>query len=721
MHERSGIDMANPANFAVGDKVQIRSGGIDVTNGSTASQGRMYGENGPLWATVESITNNWNTGGKISGVPNIVTKVRCVNNGIVVWQVQPEDIASNVIKSSQPELVVTEPETSTTSSDATANGKDSKTGYTANQVPKAKPEPTSIGKSDLNRPAPNSGDNAVQSSTIHVSYGAYVPIKDQIQWTSSDNDAKSIHTQTGIRPDTDKIQTVTGSDPGWNSHGRPTYLNPTASSDATAKERSKISEQKAAIARGGWRDLTAEEKRNIGNISGLQFDESASHGARWKTIVEDPAKKRVLQNLDAENIQNSYGFPVREKGGMKAYGETSLDTQKYDYRINLDDYTPKGQETLESKLMKARAAFGIQTHGSHQIARSMKFFTYNRYKSPDTNLLYNRSKTYIFFTRPDLNLLTHYASGASDVTANQQTLQHTDTALLWQQYPELFKLLTDSSRCADTNNFNMLLSNQVNSLNLEDDTLDTITAGKSWRGFEMAYGKHYTGKMGGQISCGFLETSEYSIINLMKLWITYIDNVSHGAWSPSYNLFRKGPDDPIVNTETFNASHVYTRSLDYAASLFVFKTGPDGETVKFWRKYYGIFPLNSGTDALSYSDRGEDGAPQLNIQFRYCSKKDLSPVSLLEFNSIANISESVQSEDIFNKSYGHVSRPFVGVPYIELDMNYGQDFKPFEQDAVDHSVKSGKVRLKFKPIQNPLLSDSILYSSNSARNLILNQ
>jgi len=88
-------------DVSVGDKVQIVDGGIDVTNGGKARAGRLYGQGGPLWATVEKIVDGWNTGGRW-GLPNSVTKVRCSNNGVVVWQVQPQHIYKQVVQTSEP-------------------------------------------------------------------------------------------------------------------------------------------------------------------------------------------------------------------------------------------------------------------------------------------------------------------------------------------------------------------------------------------------------------------------------------------------------------------------------------------------------------------------------------------------------------------------------------------------------------------------------------------
>jgi hypothetical protein len=367
--------------------------------------------------------------------------------------------------------------------------------------------------------------------------------------------------------------------------------------------------------------------------------------------------------------------------------------------------------TLEDKLMQARASLGLPVHGHNSIARAVKYYMYNRFKTPDINLAHNKSVTYVFFTRPDLNILN---GDYTNPAANSQTINHSESALIWRRNPELFKLLTDYKRCGDTNNFNLLLSNQVTSFDIKDEEITSVKAGMSWNDYEMVYGDSYTGRAAGEFSCTFTETSDYSIINLIKLWITYIDNVSRGAWSPSYSLY-----DPtsLVSTDS-NASYAYSKTLDYGASVYVFKCGPDGEDVLYWSKYYGVFPMNTGANALSWDINTPIGdAPKLNIRFSYSFKKDLSPISLIEFNNNAGIMDSSDaiSENSFNTNLGHSSRPYVGAPFIQMDLNNELSMK---SGGVNYERKQSSIRLKFRKASDPSLDDELLYrSSMDGRNL----
>lgn len=624
-----------------GDRVQIRNGGIDVTNGRKASSGKMYGDGGPLYATIALIDENWNTGGRY-GLPNTVTKVRCVGtNDVVVWQVQPEDLV-NIIRSSSSELVQTTPLASS---------------------------PMTVSKSYATTNATTKSTTKSYTNTEYYSNSRYAPgTNDDDEWNNGQESTLGKYDTALSANTTFKTDIYTGTVMG---------------------EKEKFTYPDTV---GGWRSLSADERKSIGTNS-VKVDNSAIHGARIRTAWQNPSKKKEMLNEDTLNIQNVESFPTKLSASS---GQISA---KYDYRIIPgDDRHPK-MITLEDKLKEARASLGIQVHGSNNIAKAVKYYMYNRFKTPDTNMAFNKYTTHVFFTRPDLNLL-YCSKNGNLVTANSQVINHTEAAMLWKRHPELFKLLTDGDRCKDWNNFNMLLSNQVTSFSIADETLSSYESGKTWNEYSINYGDAYTGRTAGEFSCTFTETNDLSIISLLKLWITYIDNVARGAWSPSYDItYGNG-----VNTNSSYDSHVYTKTLDYAASAYVFKCGPDGEDVLYWSKYYGIFPVSTGASALSWDLTKPIGdGPNLNINFKYSFKRDLSPISLIEFNELSKSGYSYVNS--YNPNYNHSSRPYVGLPYIEMKLATPR----LVSGGVNYDQEQTQIRLKFRKTSDSRLNDNLLY------------
>lgn len=664
------------ANVAAGDLVQIRVGAVDVTNAVVAKAGWKYVDGSSLWGTVEKVVPNWQASAAAvaKGVPKIVEKVRIVYGSTVIWQVQPDDVIPQVIKASEPELVQTDP-------------------------PKPPPQPvvTDTGKAELNR-------ETYEVRGVTAAMKLYATVEGAKEWRD-DSQAVSVTAGSSISlpsHETPSTKTITGAK---SPFGTP----PTISYPA-----------------GESRDMTDKEKASIGDFkySKMKVDTTAMKGAKFSTVVEDKDKLAAIQNANKSEIQNNYNFPYQltAAGGKEILHESLDDPSKkelfetrfsvatYDYQIIPGDPRYSKMTTLEDKLMAARAAFGLPVHGDNMIARAMKYYMYNRFKSPDINDAHNKTFTHVFFTRPDLNILAGANGNAR--RANQQVLNHTEAALIWRRYPELFKLLSKGSAVGDSHNFNLLLSNQVTSFDIQDENISDIEAGKSWNEYAMIYGDAYTGRTAGEFTCNFTETADFSIINLLKLWITYIDNVARGAWSPSYNLANRGGSPSMSRVSD---SYVYQRTLDYAASAYVFKVGPDGSDILYWSKYYGVFPANTGANALSWDLETPVGStPKLSIKFRYSYKKDLSPISLIEFNDNAYIQDGQIYVPGFDGGVAHSTRPFVGCPYVAMQVAPDTSMR---SNGVNYNAKKTQLRLQFRPAteDDPNLVDSILYRSDLAK------
>lgn len=625
-------------DIAIGDKVQIKDGGVDVTNGRKARAGHLYGVGGPLWAEVVAIVENWAVPASF-GIGTSVTKVRCSNGGVVVWQVRPDDIAVVLNKNPEP---VEEP------------------------VKKVDPQPI----------APlaqvNDTNTTMKDNEIGASNGPFATKRSTEVW----------NTGTVSNP-------IPGVTVGPPKDLPVPYISDSMFSDDAHQQGAKYVLSSTAIE----------------GASPSVWAVAQLWRADYLTNWSNAGRKSELLKTKKDLIQNEYNYP-------SYIDQTSSDElAKYDYRFLPDDnrLVSTGHGSLEDRLMKARASLGIPVHGNNDIAKSMKYYMYNRFKTPDTNLAHNRNMTFIFFTRPDLNLLDNGAK------ANSQTVNNTESAMIWRRYPEVFKMLTDYRRCGDDNNFNMLLSNQISALTVSDEELGQIRHGRSWNEHEMQYGDSYTGRTAGTLSCTFTETSDFAVLNLIKLWMTYIDNVSRGAWSPSYNLTyisekTRGLD--ITPTQ----SHVYDRALDYAASIYMFKVGPDGEDVLYWTKYYGVFPINSAASSLNW-ENGIGETPKLSINFAYSYKRDMNPMSLVEFNDVAAMLDNegnwvpAFTTEFEGEYTGYSTRPYVGAPYIEMDLGV-PNLTPNE---VNRGAKRTQIRLKFRNDSAPGRADSILYRANPSK------
>lgn len=435
--------------------------------------------------------------------------------------------------------------------------------------------------------------------------------------------------------------------------------------------------------------------------------------AKYKTSWQEEGRKKEMLNRDLSQIQNEYGFPkylgtredsdsVRKQYEGSSY--TSNGLGKYDYRF-IPGQGPS--KNIEDLLSKVRMQYGIQVHGNPNLERNVLYYMYNRFKSPDWGLAHNKTFTHVFFTRPDLYLME---------SANQiadQLSKHSEMTMIYRRHPDLVRLLCNGKKMGDGNNFNMLLSNRCTSFPMTPEGLSKLEVGKSWNDHKMVYGDGYTGRFAGEFSCTFNETSDYSIINLIKLWITYIDNVSRGAMTPYYGPRNGGiyglniPDDYC---------HVHHKALDYASSAYVFKVGPDGSDILYWSKYYGVFPISTGTSALSWESGQEQGTPRLDITFAYSYKLDLNPISLLEFNDNAGIQGNTKWISSYDPYLPGSARPFVGSPFVEF-IDYEPEIVSGSNHIynTDHREIEG-LRLRFKKDESRVRSDDLLFKAYGSLN-----
>ncbi|MBD5585422.1 MAG: hypothetical protein HDQ88_10095, partial [Clostridia bacterium] len=523
-----------------------------------------------------------------------------------------------------------------------------------------------------------------------------------------------------------------------------------------------------------------EEQLVMGNVKYHQIYKTDDNFNYIGTTGRQAYNRKVMLDQDKDLIKNKHGYPFQPGTRTKdkddntnylinhkhhefdtdgdgtidyLYLERGLLPNQYEYMTNPQvDITDRfnHEQTPDERpdvfngsfiqnLTTVRAALGIPVHGDLDHAIAMKYFMYNRFRIPDNNLAFNKSVPHIFFTRPDLNLLK--SAGGNEFTIRDALQHNAEVTMLWRQRPEMFKLLTDRTRCGDKDNFNYLLSNQVVELHSSDEEIDIQDAGKSWGGYSIPYGGVFTGRNSGKLEITFNETQYGDVTKFLKLWMIYIDNVSRGVWSPSYNLFNTNAHltsgysyvngqlydsrgNKVNDMGQFNVgdgwspdyfnSHVYTRTLDYAASIYTFRLGPDGDEVIYWTKYYGVFPINGGNSAMGSFNGNQDISSALPITatFSYAWKKDMSPMSLLEFNDCANAMSDgdIDWEWVWSPYTQRAGRPFVTKPFIYFDMV--KNVTVPGQNEARLGKKRMRINLRFENKPNEkTMGDNILYKS----------
>jgi hypothetical protein len=217
---------------------------------------------------------------------------------------------------------------------------------------------------------------------------------------------------------------------------------------------------------------------------------------------------------------------------------------------------------------------------------------------------------YVFVTRPDLNLGTGPAK--SFLGIGQPTA------------PEpIAKLLQGGS------GFIKLISNLVENYSVQDVSLDTYGVGENWEGAKLSVPKStLNSRQDGTIQLEFLEYSGLPITSLHKIWVDYIEAVTKGILNPKYG----------------SPNYIAQRILDYACSIYVFQTQPDGATIEFGARFTGAYPT-----AIPFSPWagkiGNSDVIKVTVPYVYTFMEPMDPAIFAEFNVSAS-SQGVTIENV---------------------------------------------------------------------------
>jgi hypothetical protein len=255
-------------------------------------------------------------------------------------------------------------------------------------------------------------------------------------------------------------------------------------------------------------------------------------------------------------------------------------------------------------------------------------FNRNKVAFPDKEL--TKTFAYVFFTRPDLNILLR--NGTDFILYDRQVNRDLKYAYIWKNNPWCLKSLVAGGN--PHHKFLTLLSNEALSFEVGDVVIKTVEHGETYNGNKIVYGKSdQESNAAGEISIRYIDTVNLDIFKLHLIWTDYISKISKGIFLPKLE-------------------HVKNKILDYASSCYYFLCGPDGSTILYWQKLTGVFPVNTSENAFSWDSGTLLARPEINIKYMYSFKTSMDMYSLYEFNEAADSTykyKNVYDGDLANK------------------------------------------------------------------------
>lgn len=318
--------------------------------------------------------------------------------------------------------------------------------------------------------------------------------------------------------------------------------------------------------------------------------------SKHKAIQIDP-KETVLNPKDViQQNQNSYPPVV---------GTTPTGRYKYNYEIDM-------QQTILESIQRVKENLNIPSAYSRLELNKLFHEKFNRFRIQYPDYFLNGTVAYVVMTRPDLNL---FKDDSNLTYSNIQTQVLNDPQLYYIMNADLETAKTLTKGFSSHHHFNPLLSNTLTSLDISDESIDTLETGETFTGFKTQYAKSNIRSMtAGTISLKFPETYNMALTHAHQLWCTYESCVYRGSMEPK-------------------EKYIWNKELDYACDIYYFLLDKQDMIIRYWCKYTGCFPLNVNKSVFSYDAGSELNHPELSVTYAYFAREDMSSITINEFNN----------------------------------------------------------------------------------------
>lgn len=361
---------------------------------------------------------------------------------------------------------------------------------------------------------------------------------------------------------------------------------------------------------------------------------------KYKSLLS-PAENRALDRSDPSKVQNASKFPAVK------FFDNSVGYYRYNYYMDYEGDKLANGKPANSDMGAVKKSINLDIVDRYKLF-DLYSSRYNKFKIPNPNDRLAKTFAHVFFVRPDCNIYAEGSSGGSLDPKLQSGLDILSEFYYANKHcPQILRQLTQAEADYD-NQFMMFLSNKARSFEISDEYIGSDTYGQGLTGYKIPYGKdNVESRTSGKFSINYIDDRDLHIYNLHKLWIDYISYVYRGKVYPK--------DQYILN-----------KVLDYSTCVYYIVCAEDGESVIFWSKYWGVFPVEAPSSGFSFNieNNGTMRDPDLKIEYNYAWKEDFNPLSLIEFNEHGNKSK-LNYIHSYQETKAGTGYTWAGAPFIE--------------------------------------------------------
>lgn len=365
-----------------------------------------------------------------------------------------------------------------------------------------------------------------------------------------------------------------------------------------------------------------------GNVPGYDMNKSYR-----PNVPQGQPGKIPSHNLNTRTIALK-PRPANEGRVYQPYFDQRFGSSQFIENINTpnlsrpDDYASFGQAIQTIK-------HNMNIFDLGDVKKTFTQFNRHRLPLPDQHL--PRTIPYVFMTRPNISFMK---------SANRLEDQFYKDSLfnsVFEKNPEVVHNLDLSHN--PNHQFNTILGSMSRSFEVSDEVIKTVDAGETYTGWKMVYGRNTNeSNTASQIGIQYTDDAQLRIYYSHKLWLEYINKVYRGEFSPKMEM-------------------ILDKIIDYSVALYYIVCAADGETILYWSKYYGIFPINTPGSKHSWTY----GSPQVNqeftVNYAYSLKVEMEPSILAEFNTHSKL--PFKYRKIYDSRIGTSTPTFVNAPFTE--------------------------------------------------------
>lgn len=380
---------------------------------------------------------------------------------------------------------------------------------------------------------------------------------------------------------------------------------------------------------------------------------------------------RVQQEILRRNREQSSTEAVKKKYGTYKYRSDSelLDTVapiKNDNGVkDIVNANTSNKNTPIESLLRSRGIYS-RNYIERGLYNNFNRFGYNIIDPYNTPTV---TREYVFFTKPDLNILTT-TDGVTDgdyKDLNKNLVNYPFFTDVYSRYRAVLEDLcwSHSVRKSDSipmangalnyntkNNFIPLLSNTlVSTLPLPDRNAEYVETNGNVYGTKIRYRDSSSGAKNFNFSLEFQDTRFYDVYMFFRIYDEYINLKNLGIVGPKQR-------------------QVWRKVLHDQFSIYKIVVDEDGTTITQFVKYTGVFPTSVPSSMFSDMNSTEPKG-RLSVEFSCFEVEDMNPYILREFNAvssspvngIANLMKFRECE-LYDTSADHANGDWPKYPYV---------------------------------------------------------